>query len=102
MITEIFSSEELPKCKMSVRKLISLESRISNESGLLYAKRDLARALAERIMDEERLFSSERFGPAGQDMLGISLDCIVLSEKELRDLFYEAFNKGVDRGRRGL
>jgi hypothetical protein len=102
MIIEVFSSDKLPACKMSVRKLISLESRISDESGLLYAKRDLARALAERIMGEERLFSSERFGSAGQDMLGISLDCIVLSEAELRSLLNETFNKGVLQGRRGL
>jgi len=101
MITEIFSSENLPKCKMSVRRTINIDSHMGPDSGLIYVKRDMARALAEHIMDEERLFSSERFGPSGSDILGISLDCIVLSEKELRALLNDTYMKGLDRGRRG-
>jgi hypothetical protein len=101
MIIEAFSSDKLPKCHMSVRNIFSIDSRMGADSGLRYVKRDLARALAEQIMEEERLFKTESFGPTGQELIGVILDCIVVSESELRGLIHDAFLRGMDAGRRG-
>jgi hypothetical protein len=98
MIVEVFSSDKLPKCRMAVRRTI----HTNPGRGLDYAKRDMARALADRILEEERLFSSEQFGPGNEGLIGISLDCLVISESELRSLLNEAFLKGREQGRYGL
>ena len=98
MSVEVFSSDKLPKCRMAVRTTM----HINPGAGLDYAKRDMARALADRILTEERLFSSEQFGPGNENLIGLSLDCIVVSESELRSLLNEAFLKGREQGRRGL
>jgi hypothetical protein len=99
MITEIFTTKELPKCSMSVRRTISADMRIGSDQAVRYVKRDMAIALAEAILEDSRFFESEHIDSTAAELVGIRLDCIVLNEGELRSLLKDAFVKGVEQGR---
>jgi hypothetical protein len=94
--TEIFSLTSLPKRTLSTRRMVSLAKVTSwtVADAIEYAKRDMAMALATRILEAPDKFFWSRTHPREPAALEYGVDCVVLTVDEYLMLKRDAFAAG--------
>ncbi len=95
-MTKIFDSEDVPKRRMYIEKVHVLMRNESTEDAVRNMRRNMATALAHKILETEPFFFSVIDDVAGFTALRVEADCFVLTRQELKELMQSKFSDGVN------
>jgi hypothetical protein len=95
-MNEIFDINKLPDRRLSVRKMMSLDSRIDIGEAIHMAKQQMARQLAQKILEGDEFFWSRGDKVAQYNTLEYGADCIVLTLEEYSQLKRSSFKEGIE------
>lgn len=93
---EVFSLDDLPERRMTVRNLVALSEREQLGDAISIARQQLARMLAEKILEKGQVFSITGAQSGGHRTVEFRVDCIVLTADEFAALKQESFRQGVE------
>lgn len=96
---EVFDMNDLPGLRLSVRKMICLHAYMDNGEAIRVVKNDMARGLAQKVLETDSLFWSRGGNIHGLSTLEYGIDCIILTPDEYATLKRKAFSDGVDHAR---
>lgn len=94
-MTEIFDLNALPERRIGVRRVASLHPAMNIGEAVIRAQRDMARQLAEIIMQKNDFFVSSDITYGGVSALEYRADCVVLTAEEYRQVRMTAFKEGA-------
>ena len=94
-MNEIFDLNKLPERRIGVHKMIALHQYTDIGEAIVMAKKELAMALATKIMEDRTFFfeRGDKIGPCST--LEYGADCIVLTREEYGQLRRQCFKEGV-------
>jgi hypothetical protein len=95
-MNEIFDINKLPERRLSIRCMISIDSRIDIGEVIHMSKQKMARQLAQKIIDDDQFFWSRDDKIAQFSTLEYGADCIVLTQEEYAQLKRQSFKEGVE------
>lgn len=95
-MNEIFDINKLPDRRLSVRQVMALDSRIDIGEAIRIAKQQMARQLAQKIIDSDQFFWSRGDKIAQFSTVEYGADCIVLTQEEYAQLKRNSFKEGIE------
>ena len=94
-MTKTFDLNAFPDRRLSVRHRVSVTPYTEFSEAIHVVKQQMARQLAQMIMDSKDFFWERGDTVAGHSFLEYGVDCVVLTTSELREIRDQCFKEGV-------
>lgn len=97
MSTTVTSTADLINRRLQIHKVIAMDRPGEADYEMHKVKRDMAMALADKIMEKDDFFNLryEDLAAYGTRMMIVNADCIVITQQEFYNLMRDQFAKGV-------